>query len=86
MDKAVFRGLAFRRSLKLELQKPPSPISNSYFEFAGGAYRFISRRYYRPIEADLIESSATEMRENINGTIDASILDRWRGDTGYRLP
>jgi uncharacterized protein (DUF2235 family) len=85
-DKAALRGLAFRRSLELELQNPPPPISDSYSEFAGGAYRYISRRYYRPIGADPIESSATEMRENINETIDASVFDRWHEDPGYRPP
>jgi hypothetical protein len=33
-----------------------------------------------------IGSSTTEMRENINETIDASVFERWRDDNNYRPP
>jgi uncharacterized protein (DUF2235 family) len=86
LEKAADRGLAFRQSVELEPLVPPSPISDSYSKFAGGAYKFVSRPYYRPIGADPIASSTTGMRANINETIDLSVFDRWRDDPSYRPP
>jgi len=42
------------------------------------------RAFYRDIGADPVPSSATQLRENINETIDASVFDRWRSDPAYR--
>ena len=86
MDKATARGLAFRRDLDLDAPGAPPPISDSYSEFMGGAYKVLTlgHRYYRPIGPEPIPSSATEMRENINETIDGSVFERWRSDNAYR--
>lgn len=84
MDKAAAYGLTYRRDLDLEVPQAPPHISDSYGEFAHGAYKWVSRPYYRPVGADPIRSSDTEMRENINESIDASVFDRWRADAAYR--
>jgi uncharacterized protein (DUF2235 family) len=84
MDKAAAHGLTYRRELEPEVPKTPPQISDSFSEFAYGAYKWVSKPYYRPIGPDPIQSSQTEMRENINETIDASVFDRWRADTTYR--
>jgi uncharacterized protein (DUF2235 family) len=86
MEKAAAQGLAFRHPIEVEVSAAPPDISNSYAEFAYGAYRWVSRPYYRPIGTDPIPSSETEMRENINETIDISVFDRWRADESYRPP
>jgi uncharacterized protein (DUF2235 family) len=89
MDKASIHGLGFRRGLELEVPgNSPAPIADSYSEFAYGSYKVLTlgRRYHRPIGPEPIESSATEMRENINETIDASVFERWRQDDKYRPP
>jgi uncharacterized protein (DUF2235 family) len=86
MDKAAAVGLAFRHDIDVETPALSPPISDSYSEFAYGAYKLVAGPYFRPIGAAPIESSATEMRENINETIDASVFDRWRADQRYRPP
>ena len=88
MDRASEAGLAFRRDVELDTLPSPDPISDSYADFMYGAYRFLTlgQRYYREIGADPVVSSATELRENINETVDASVFDRWRSDKAYRPP
>ena len=88
MDKAAFHGLVFRHGLEVDVLDAPAVISDSYAEFARGAYKALTfgRRYYRPIGPDLVPSSVTDMRENINETIDASVFERWRSDESYRPP
>jgi uncharacterized protein (DUF2235 family) len=86
MDKAAARGLTYRRDLDLEVPQKPPQISDSYSEFAYGAYKWVTRPYYRPIGAPPVESSPTEMRENINETIDVSVFARWSADNSYRPP
>jgi len=63
----------------------PPPISDSYGEFMHGAYKLLTlgQEFYREIGPDPIPSSATELRENINETVDASVFDRWRSDETY---
>jgi uncharacterized protein (DUF2235 family) len=84
MDKAAAQGLAYRHDIDLEAPQTPPVISDSYKDFAYGAYKWVSKPYYRPIGADPIPSSETEMRENINETIDASVFERCRADATYR--
>jgi hypothetical protein len=64
------------------------PISDCYSDFVHGVYKTLTlgHRYYRPIGADPAPSSATEMRENINETIDSSVFERWRAGKNYRPP
>ena len=86
MDKAVLSGLDFRRDLEVDVLPTPSPISDSYAEFMDGAYRLLTlgQEFYREIGADPVPSSASELRENINETIDVSVFERWRSDKAYR--
>ena len=86
MDKATSRGLTFRRDLDPDLFDALPVISDSYSEFMNGAYKLLTfgKRYYRPVGPDPVPSSATQMRENINETIDASVFERWRADKNYR--
>jgi len=88
MDKAVAHGLTFRHDLDLDTPDTPPLISDSYSEFIGGAYKVMTlgQRYYRPIGPEPVPSSAKELRENINETIDASVFERWRSDRSYRPP
>jgi len=86
MDKAACRGLTFRRDLDLDKPNKPPLISDSYSEFIGGVYKVLTlgQRYYRPIGPDPAPSSATELRANVNETIDASVFERWQTDDSYR--
>jgi uncharacterized protein (DUF2235 family) len=88
MDRASLSGLAFRRDIDLDTLQSPAPISDSYAEFMHGAYKLVTagRQFYREIGPDPAPSSATQLRENINETIDASVFDRWRSDQAYRPP
>jgi uncharacterized protein (DUF2235 family) len=87
VDRAVRLGLTFRRTIDLDPpEKPPSQIYDSWSDFAYGTYKQISPRYWRPIGPEPAASSASEMRENINETIDASVFARWRDDPGFRPP
>lgn len=86
MDKAAAHGFAYH--LDFDTPAAPPPISDSYSEFAYGAWKIATfgHRYCRLIGAEPAPSSATDMRENINETIDASVFDRWRSDKTYRPP
>jgi len=86
MDKALLNGLAFRRDVEFDVLPTPPPISDSYGEFMHGAYKLLTlgQEFYREIGPDPIPSSATELRENINETVDASVFERWRSDETYR--
>ena len=50
-----------------------------------GAYKLLTlgQEFYREI-GRTPSSSASELRENINETIDASVFERWRFDGAYR--
>lgn len=86
MDKATSRDLTFRRDLDADLSGALPAISDSYSEFMNGVYKVLTlgKRYYRPVGPDPVPSSAAQMRENINETIDASVFERWRADKNYR--
>ena len=77
MDKALLNGLAFRRDVEFDVLPTPPPISDSYGEFMHGAYKLLTlgEEFYREIGPDPVPSSATELRENINETIDASVFE-----------
>ena len=85
MKKASSHGLAFKNDVDLDGDALKAGISDSYREFMYGAYSKFSRRYYRPIgEAPREDDDGTHT--NVNETIDASVFDRYRADTGYRPP
>src|ERR1039458_6996429 len=83
MKKASLYGLSFRTDVDLDGNELKAPITDSYREFAYGAYSLISRRYYRPIgEPPTPAQNGTN--SNVNQTIDASVFTRWNADTTYR--
>jgi hypothetical protein len=83
MKKASLYGLSFRTDVDLDGNELKAPITDSYREFAYGAYSLISRRYYRPIgEPPTPAQNGTN--SNVNETIDASVFTRWNADTTYR--
>jgi hypothetical protein len=61
------------------------PITDSYREFAHGFYRFVSRRFYRPVGLPP-ERGTQATTTRINETIDGSVFERWRKDETYRPP
>ena len=81
MDRATGRGLTFRRALDPDPSDALPAISDLYSEFMDGAYRLLTlgKRYYRPIGSDPVPSSAMQMRENVNETIDASVFELMAG-------
>ena len=83
MNKAAGLGLTFRNTFVQETFDPHAPITDSYRNFAKGFYRFVSRRFYRPIGTDP-EKGTAKITSRINETIDSTVFDRWRGNTGYR--
>jgi len=86
MDRASLNGLVFRRDIDFDVLPSPPPISDSYAEFMHGAYKLLTRGkpFYREIGSDPVPSSNTELRGNINESIDASVFERWRSDNAYR--
>jgi uncharacterized protein (DUF2235 family) len=85
MDKAATRGLVFRDQVVIDTAQVAPPVTDSFHEFAHGFYRFIARRYYRPVGLPPEEGTqATTTR--INETIDGSVFERWRADETYRPP
>jgi uncharacterized protein (DUF2235 family) len=84
MDKAAALGLKFRSTISLDQFGLP-PIADSYGSFGMGAYRILSRPYYRPIGSSP-EVGTKFTTSTINETIDGSVFDRWRDDPNYRPP
>src|SRR5262245_794309 len=90
MPRSIRESLESQPLSGLVLDTPDTPplISDSYSEFIGGTYKVMTlgQRYYRPIGSEPVPSSAKELREIINETIDASVFERWRSDRSYRPP
>lgn len=83
MDKAARLGLRFRSVLKLDPSDPLAPIADSYEAFTPFVLRPLNPRFNRPVGTDPeVGESRTTFR--INETIDASVFDRWRGNSSYR--
>ena len=85
MKKASLHGLAFRNDVELDGDVLKASVCNSYREFLYGAYRLISRPYYRPID-EPPQQVQDGTNSNVNETIDASVFARWNADTNYRPP
>jgi uncharacterized protein (DUF2235 family) len=85
MDKAAATGLVFRDQVVIDTAQVAPPISDSYREFAHGFYRFVSRRFYRPVGIQP-ERGTLGTTTRINETIDGSVFERWRVDENYRPP
>jgi hypothetical protein len=84
-EKGVFERPGLQNDVDLDGDALRADICDSYREFMYGAYSKFSRHYYRPIgEAPKEDDDGTHT--NVNETIDASVFDRYRADTGYRPP
>jgi len=85
MQKAASLGLAFRNELELDGKEHYGEISDSFKEFLYGTYSWVNRRSYRPVAPDpFVAVDGTHSR--VNETIDGSVFERWRNDSGYRPP
>lgn len=85
MKKAESQGLAFRSEVDLEGDDVTAPYKKSYEEFLYGAYRIVSRPFYRTIGA-APDAREDGIHTNVNETIDANVFKRWRADPTYRPP
>jgi uncharacterized protein (DUF2235 family) len=85
MAKAQLHGLAFKRDVEIDGDVLKAPISDSYAEFMHGAYRLVTRPFFREIGQQPTEDG-TSVRSTINETIDASVFGRWTTDQTYRPP
>lgn len=85
MKKASTLGLAFRNELELDGNEHRGAISDSYKEFLGGAYSWVSKRSYRPVAPEQFVGT-TGIHVRVNETIDISVFERWRDDMNYRPP
>ncbi len=84
-EKASLRGFAFSKPLEIVGNIETAPITDSYAEFAYGAYKLIAAPCYREIDR-LPEERSSTVVHTINETIDASVFDRWRDNPTYRPP
>lgn len=85
MEKAALHGLAFRSGFGMDPLNPESEIADSYANFTPWWLRPISRRFHRPVgPPPWTGTKFTTSR--INETIDGSVFDRWRQNSGYRPP
>jgi uncharacterized protein (DUF2235 family) len=85
MEKATGLGLVFRDQVVIDTAQVTPPVTDSYREFAHGFYRFVSRRFYRPVGL-MPEQGTQATTTRINETIDGSVFERWRVDDKYRPP
>ena len=84
-EKASLCGLTFSKSVKIDGELDNARITDSYAEFAYGAYELLTKPLYREIDRTPEERSVTVVH-TINETIDASVFERWRNNTTYRPP
>jgi uncharacterized protein (DUF2235 family) len=85
-QKAESLGLSFSGQFDVDPAARTAKPTDSYSDFMWGLYRVytLNRPYYRPIGVP--PKSEGEGVVNINETIDASVFERWRGDSSYRPP
>jgi uncharacterized protein (DUF2235 family) len=82
MKKASLHGLTFRNDVEIDGNYLNSQIGDSYREFMGGFYRWISFRYHRPIgEPPVGREDGTH--SNVNVSIDNSVFARWNNVPEY---
>lgn len=86
LQKAQAHGLVFKAPVELDLDEVSGLIHDSFGEMAWGIYKAakLGRRFHRPIGATLVDGEVTT--KPINETIDSSVFDRARADSGYRPP
>ena len=84
-EKASLQGLAFIGPVSITGNFAQAPITDSYAEFLDGLYKLRVKPFFREIDRAPEERSTTIVH-TINETIDVSVFDRWRKNTGYRPP
>ncbi len=85
MEKAALHGLKFRSGFEMDPSNPESEIADSYANFTPWWLRPVSKRFHRPVGPPL-DVGAKNTTTRINETIDATVFERWQGNTGYRPP
>jgi uncharacterized protein (DUF2235 family) len=85
MKKASPHGLTFRNDVEIDGNVLTAEITDSYKEFARGAYSKFYKPHFRPIGEDP-EVRDDGTHANVNETIDRSVFDRWRTVPDYRPP
>ncbi len=83
MKRAAAEGLSFRSDVDQFSPTIRSPVIDSYGSFLGGFYRFVQRKYKRPIGPEPADNGAA-VESTINETIDSSVFERWQSDETYR--
>ena len=83
MKKTSLHGLTFRNDVDIDGDVVAASITDSYKDFARGAYAKFYKPHFRPIgeEPDIREDGA---HANVNESIDQSVFDRWRAVPDYR--
>ena len=71
----AIHGLAYRPDLHYASAALP-PISDSYSEFANGAWATIERRCYRPIGAEPMHSVSSSVADKIQALLTQIIIER----------
>jgi uncharacterized protein (DUF2235 family) len=85
MSKAILHGLRFRSDVVIDGDVNSAAIADSYRDTFYGLYRLARRPYYRPIGCGpVVDTHSGSVTATINETIDSSVFDRWRRDSGYR--
>lgn len=83
MKKAEMQGLTFRSHIEIDGDYFGARIADSYGDFGGGMYRFLSFPATRTIGIDPFNTPDGH-RVSVNETIDATVFERWRRDPNYR--
>jgi uncharacterized protein (DUF2235 family) len=85
MQKAQLHGLVCKDTVNIDGDESQAPVNDSFGDMLGGFYKWckLGRPFYRTIGAAPVQSgdATTTM---INETIDATVFDRWRSNSGYR--
>jgi len=85
MSKAIIHGLRFEREVSLDGDESRAAIADSYRDTFYGIYRMFRRPFFRPIgRGPVVDTHSGDVTTTINETIDSSVFDRWRRDSGYR--
>lgn len=84
LDKAQATGLQFKRRLPLTGNEYLADPTDSYGRFLKGAYRLITRRYFRTIGGDPSPLKEGALSCPLNEMIDASVFQHWHAKRDYR--
>jgi len=82
MRRAAALKFSFHREVDVE-DLHGAKVANSFAEFAGGAYSWLTSKHNRPIDEELPVDEHGR-HANVNETIDGTVFDKWRTDSWYR--